>query len=216
MEEFKKQIEQYNQKIIDGEKEGKSFEIVKGKVPIILSAPHCVKQTRNGKIKGEEGETGAIVQYISEYTNCWCIYKTANKQDDANYDIENNPYKEAIIQLVEKNKIKLLIDIHGAGYENDFDIEIGTGRMENLQGKSFIIDELKKDFAENQIKNVTIDTKFKAISEHTISRQISQKAKIPCMQLEINGKYRYIENIEGIKKFTKALMIFINKIKENI
>lgn len=214
MEELKKQIEKYNQKIIDGEKQGKSFEIVEGEVPIILSAPHCVKQTRNGKMKGEEGETGAIVQYISERTNCWCIYKTANNQDDANYDTENNPYKEAIIQIVENNKIKLLLDIHGAGYENDFDIEIGTGQMENLQRKNFIIDELKESFIINNIKNIAVDTKYKAISEHTISRQISQKTKIPCVQLEINGRYRYIENLEGIEKLIKALMTFINKNKE--
>ena len=214
MEELKKQIEKYNQKIIDGEKQGKSFEIVEGEVPIILSAPHCVKQTRNGKIKGEEGETGAIVQYVSECTNCWCIYKTANKQDDANYDIENNTYKDAIIQIIKNNKIKLLLDIHGAGYENNFDIEIGTGQMENLQGKNFIVDELKETFIRNNINNIVIDTKYKAISEHTISRQISQKTKIPCIQLEINGRYRYIENLEGTEKLIKALITFINKNKE--
>ena len=29
----------------------KSFETIKGKIPILISAPHSVRQIRNGKIK---------------------------------------------------------------------------------------------------------------------------------------------------------------------
>ena len=104
-QQLKNEIEKYNQKIIE---EGKSFKVIKGKVPIILSAPHCVKHMRKENELTEEGETGAIVQYLAEHTNCWCIYKTSNNQDDANYDIENNPYKEEIAKIVKNNSIKYL------------------------------------------------------------------------------------------------------------
>ncbi len=221
MEELLEKINFYNNQILEQGKKAmqnkeKSFEIIKGKLPIIISAPHCVTQTRNGKIKGKEGETGAIAQYIANKIECYAIYKTYNNQDDANYDIENNPYKEAIIELIKQNNIELLLDLHGASYENEFDIELGTGNGENLYGKDFLIDDLKRSFKKYNIKNITINTKFKAASNHTISKTVSKATKIPCIQLEINGKYRYIKNIEEIKNLLNALIDFIHQIKEKI
>ena len=221
MESLLKKINYYNNHMIEQgkkakEKGGNSFAIIEGQVPIIISAPHCVEQTREGRVKSSEGETGAIAQYVAKKTQCYCIYKTYNNNDDANYDIYNNPYKEEIKKLINKNNIKLLLDLHGASYENEFDIELGTGEGKNLQGKQYLIDELKINFIKNNIKKITVDTKFKAISEHTISRSISQKTKIPCVQIEINGKYRYIQNIDEIEKTVNALVDFINQIKEKI
>ncbi len=218
MKSLYESIKFYNEKILEKGQEAirngkKSFEIVEGKIPIIISAPHCVNQTREGKIKGSEGETGAIAQYVAEKTKCYAIYKTYNNNDDANYDIKNNPYKEAILELAKENKIKILLDLHGAAYKNKFDIELGTAKGKNIEGKEYLVEELKQNLENNGINNITIDSKFMAISEHTISRSISKKAKIPCIQLEINGRYRYIQHMEGIEKLTKALIEFVNNIK---
>ena len=105
MEKLKQQIELYNKEIFDNEqkraeRKEKSFKIINGSIPIILSAPHCVNQTRQGKIKQAEGETGAIVQILSKLTNCYAIYKTYNNNDDANYDIIGNLKQVHIIQFV--------------------------------------------------------------------------------------------------------------------
>ena len=197
-------------------KKEKTFEVIKGKLPIIISAPHCVQQTRNNMIKNEEGETGAIAQIVSEKTNCYAIFKTYNNNDDANFDIENNPYKEALIKLTKDNKIKLLIDLHGAEYSHDFDIDIGTDEGKNIQQNQILIQEMKQSFIDNGIKNVKIDDTFKATSMHTICKFISSQTQIPCIQLEINGKYRYIKNLDGTEKFINGLIDFINKIKEKI
>lgn len=221
MKSLLEKINFYNQHILEKGQEAmkndsKAFEIVEGKIPIIVSAPHCVNQTRCGEIKQAEGETGAIAQYIAEKTECYAIYKTYNNQDDANYDIENNPYKEAIIELIHQNDIRLLLDLHGARCSRDFDIDLGTGEGKNLQGNEYIIEELKRCFMQHGINEVAVDKRFKAISEHTISRSVSEKTKIPCIQVEINGNYRYIQNIDGIEKLIKAIIQFINQIKESI
>ena len=69
---------------------------------------------------------------------------------------------------------------------------------------------------QNEIKKVIVDEVFKANSEHTISRSISKKMQIPCIQIEINGKYRHIQCIEGIEKLVNSIESFINQIKEKI
>lgn len=220
MEISKKQIEFYNNKInkigkLQKIRNRQAFKIEKGKIPVVISAPHCVEQTRNGKIKRAEGETGAIAQKIAKDLNCYVIYKTYNNQDDANYDIENNSYKKDLKQLIIDKKINLLIDLHGAKMESDFDVEIGTDNGKNISGKSYIIKELKQILKKNGITNITENQKFKASSEHTISKYIHEETKIICIQLEVTGKYRYIKNIEGINKLVNGIEEFIKWYKRN-
>ena len=105
LQELFEKINFYNNYLVEkgkiAKEQGKrAFEVIEGQVPIIISAPHCVQQIRNGKIKSSEGETGAIAQYLAEKTQCYGIYKIYNNNDDANYDIENNPYKEQIIHMI--------------------------------------------------------------------------------------------------------------------
>lgn len=220
MKELKEKIEYYNHEIFDNEEKRKKnneipFKIVDGEIPIILSAPHCVKQTRNGKMKQAEGETGAIVQIIAKDTKCHAIYKTYNNNDDANYDLESS-YKKELEKIIKERKIKLLLDIHGARNENDFNIELGTSDGENVEGKEYIIKELKENLKQQGITNIVENTKFKANTIHTISKYIHEKTKIPCIQLEITGRYRYIKNIEGIQKLINGLEKFIKNIEEKL
>ena len=214
MNELKKQILFYNNQIV--QKENKVFEIEKGKIPIILSAPHCVPQTRNGKIKQEEGETGAIVQIIAKKTQCYTIFKTSHQNDDANYDIDKNMYKENLREIINRENIKLLLDLHGAKNENAFDIEIGTDEGKNINQKNYIVAQLKEKLNKQKIFNIVENQKFKASSIHTICKYIHETTNIPCIQLEITGRYRYIENLEGIKKLIMGIEDFIETIKESL
>ena len=76
-------------------------------------------------------------------TNCYCIYKTKNNNDDANYDLENNNYKEELLKIINKNKIKLLLDIHGASDKYGFGIDIATDNEINLNDKEIVLKILK-------------------------------------------------------------------------
>ena len=214
MDELKKQILFYNSQII--QKENKGFEIEKGKIPIILSAPHCVPQTRNGKIKPKEGETGAIVQILARKRQCYAIFKTRHQNDDANYDIDSNMYKDNLRKIIKRENIKLLLDFHGAKNENAFDIEIGTDEGKNINQKNYIVAQLKEKLNKQKIFNIVENQKFKASSIHTICKYIHETTNIPCIQLEITGRYRYIENLEGIKKLIMGIEDFIETIKESL
>ena len=106
-----KNYEQY----FETEKEN-SFELLAGKGKIIVSAPHSVEQTRQGKKKYAEPQTGAIAKLLHDNLGIPVIYKTKNCGDDANFD-EASPYKDALVDYIKENisKIKILIsDVLGS------------------------------------------------------------------------------------------------------
>ena len=64
----------------------KDYKVIQGKIPILLSAPHGVKQVRNKKIKWEDAMTGGIVEYLCDTINAFGIIRTCNLNDDPNYN----------------------------------------------------------------------------------------------------------------------------------
>ena len=186
MNKIKERIEKFNHELYDNEKnrlnnKEKSFRVIKGNIPVIISAPHSVKQLREGRVKGAEYQTGAIASILSEETSCFAIYKTYNNQDDANYDMENNEYKEEIKKIIKENDIRILLDIHGAKDEHNFDIDLGTAYGENINNNIEILKRLKNYFKKYKIENVTENKTFKADSIRTISKYINKETKIQCI-----------------------------------
>lgn len=217
MESLKQRIEQYNKKFDQYQnhpsKEEKSFEVLEGKIPVLLSAPHSVRQLREGKIKAKDRYTGAIAIELAKMTNSFAIYKTYNNQDDASYDIENNEYKERALELINKYDIKLFLDIHGAKDNDEFDIDIGTDGKRNLNGKMQMLEGLVKNLKEKGITKIGIDKKFKACTMHTLTKKIATNTDVACMQIEITKKYRDLEQMEKMQKVIKAIKSYIQEFK---
>ena len=207
--ELNKKFDELN----DENQQNESFKTINGKIPILISAPHSVRQIRNGKLKGKDLCTGAIAIILQKETDCYCIYKTKNNNDDANYDIENNPYKQEILKIINENQIKLLLDIHGASDKHGFGVDIATGEKENLNNNEYLLKLLEETLKKHDIENVEIDTIFKAKSIHTICRTIYKKTSIPCIEIEIAKKYRDIHNFSQIVKIIEALKEYINIIE---
>ena len=105
-----------------------------GQVPILLSAPHAVKQIRNGNIKDHEFYTGAIVECLAKQIGCSCITKqylienAAN--DDPNTDNAYCSYKTAINQFLQDHNIRLFVDIHGLSSNRDSIVDICIDKEE--------------------------------------------------------------------------------------
>ena len=216
MENLKQRIEQYNKKFDQYQnqfsKKEKSFEVLEGKIPVLLSAPHSVRQLREGKIKAKDRYTGAIAIELAKLTDSFAIYKTYNNQDDASYDIENNEYKERVLELIDKHHIKVFLDIHGAKDTDEFDIDIGTDGKSNLNGKMQILENLIESLKEKGITKIGIDKKFKACTMHTLTKKIATSTDVACMQIEITKKYRDLEQIEKMQKVINAIKSCIQKI----
>lgn len=159
----------------------------------------------NGITKLNEPYTKAIAQYVSEYTNCNHLIKVKDTHIDSNKD-NIDEFKLKLADLIKKYNIKLLIDIHGASRDRDFDIEMGT--LNNLSADFSTIEELKDAFIEQGIKNIKINNPFKGGG---ITKYIYQNTDIDVIQIEINRNYRDINNVDNIEKVCNALIKFIKQ-----
>lgn len=99
-----------------------------GDVPILLSAPHSVKQIRGGVVKAHEFYTGAIVECLAKEIGCSCITKQYLLEnlhnDDPNTDATSCSYKTAVNQFMQEHKISLFVDIHGLSGKRDSVVDI--------------------------------------------------------------------------------------------
>lgn len=133
------QIEELNEKYklnnANGFKNNNStnYTIINGNIPILLSAPHAVKQVRDGKVKAEDAYTGGITEYLCKVCSCSGIIRTFNEADDPNIDNTGLgfDYKQQILNTIRQNDIKLLLDIHGCNNSYGFDFCIGTNNRKN-------------------------------------------------------------------------------------
>lgn len=187
------------------------YVVYKGKLPVVLTAPHTMQQIKeDGSIKLSEPYTKAIALYVSKNINCNSLIKLKDTGIDSNSD-NIDEFKLVLKDLIDDKNIKLLIDIHGASKDRDFDIELGT--LNNMSADYSTINELKEAFIENGINNIVINDPFKGGG---ITRYIYGMTDIDVIQIEINRKYRDIENIDNIEKVCNALISFIRKYNDKI
>lgn len=168
-----------------------------GNLPILLSAPHAVKQIRNGEIKAHKFYTGAIVECLAKQIGCACITKqylienAAN--DDPNTDNAYCSYKTAINQFLQEHTIKLFVDIHGLSSKRESIIDICIDKGKNVNNMALVskLQEcIHSKFGEN---TCSIDKYFQAFSDNIMSKWIHSVFDISALELEINGTYRWFE-----------------------
>ncbi len=197
---FVEEIINYEQLKIE---EAYKFKI--GKIPIILTAVHTMQQKKDVGIKKAEPFTKAIAQYVADKIDCSYYIKMVDNGIDSNSkDIDE--FKINLLNKIELNKIKLLIDLHGAKLERDFDIEVGT--LNNLTCDYSTLKELAEAFNHNGLNNIKINDPFKGGG---ITQYMYANSNIDIIQLEINKKYRDFENPENTKKICNSLIYFINR-----
>jgi len=176
------------------------LNIVEGKRPIILSAPHVFAHSRlnlERKLKQGEPWTDEIVREISRQTECFGIYTIGDTLDfDPNFTKElDNPYKAQIRKLVKKQKIKYLIDIHGLSdsHQYDFGIYFKSKFIKSRNLAFKVAEEVNKGILRNSLINVLY---FKPDGQETVAEFCCEKLKIPAIQIEIA---RYIRESDVLR-----------------
>jgi len=178
-------------------------------VPVLFTAAHTMKQILdNDNIKLSEPYTKAIALYLNKYCNTSYLIKIKDTGIDSNKD-NNDEFKKELIKIVKENNIKLVIDLHGASKDRDFDVEFGT--MNNLTADFSTIKELEEAFSENNITNIKHNDPFKG---GAITQYLYNIEDVDVVQLEINKKYRDLENIDNLESLCKSLINFINQYVE--
>jgi hypothetical protein len=192
-------------------KKAPPFIILEGRIPVLVSAPHSVRQVREGKIKRSDENTGSLAFLLNRETSCHTIAVKKLYGGDPNWD-ERCLYKERLRGLVEANGIRLVLDLHGAARESEFDIDLGTINGESLVGDKVAVNILKESFQAEGIGRIA-DNVFTAKAQHTVTRFCSEELGVPSIQLEINHRYRAPNrNGEDYSRLFRALATAIKDI----
>lgn len=206
MEIFKNKIEDYERKL-----NNLTFIARKGELPIILTAAHTMMQLKeNGEYKNSEPYTKAIAMYVAEKTDCFYLIKNKDTGIDSNL-MENDILKNMLLDNIKDNDIKLVIDLHGAKKDRNFDIELGT--LNNLSSDYSTIKELIDSFNENDIFNIEINNPFKG---GAITKKVFSETDCDVIQIEINANFRNIEEAKKMEQVCNALIKFIQQYNEII
>lgn len=203
---MKYSIEEYNKYFHAPHNE--SFELLEGEGRVIVSAPHSVEQTREGKIKFAEPQTGVLALLLHDELNCPVIFKTKNCNDDANYD-EQSPYKDALSDYIKKSEIKFLIDLHQLSSKREVSINLGTADYKNISDLN-ILNIILDEFSSQKSGLIQIDEPFDASNPYTVSSYIHNKCNIQSIQIEINSKLLYGDSAEIT--FPKILIALRNSV----
>ena len=187
------------------------YVIKKGGIPILFTAAHTMEQVReDGSIKLKEPYTKAIALYLNKYFNINAMIKVKDTGEDSNRD-NRDEFKTELLRFIRNNDIKLVIDLHGARSDHDFDVEFGT--MNNLSASYSTIKELQEAFTENGIKNVSHNDPFIG---GAITQYIYGIKDVDVIQIEINKKYRDYSNIDELEKLINSFKNFINQYNKYI
>ena len=196
---------------LENSKFADDYVVLKGSVPILFSAPHTMYQLRDdGTTKLKEPYTKAIALYLNKYCKTYAIIKNNDTGIDSNRD-NYDKYNVEMRRLIKENDIKLVIDLHGASKDRDFDIEFGT--LNNLSSDFSTIKELEESFRENGINNIFHNNPFKG---GAITQGLYALNNIDVIQIEINGKYRDYNNLKPLEILIKSLENFIKQYNEYI
>ncbi|UFT98662.1 hypothetical protein KO561_15895 [Radiobacillus kanasensis] len=184
----KERMEKLEQQFISEDfSDDRGFHIEKGSYPILLSAPHSVEQWRNNQEKVGEYLTGPFVMLLKEDTDCFCMYKTRNQKDDANYD-EAHAYKDEMVNLVKEHNIQYVLDLHIMSDRRSHFVDIGTGKGKNINGEEEKIQRLNEILASHQVSHVKVDHVFSAAFPHTVSSTVHRETGVFGIQIEMNWR----------------------------
>ncbi len=221
------QIEKLDQKFSANEYNGtgsRQFMIQKGRIPVMISAPHAVNHFREGKIKYADMLTGGIAEYLREQTGCHLICATHYEEADGNFDpAETCNYKKELAEYVKKNRIRVLIDLHGIKAGGEIAAELGTGGEgdPSLGKYGFLVEFVKitletflKDYLAEDHKEIVKNIHFAAKNPNTVTHFISQQTGIPCFQLEINREYRDVRSPERLEALVQGLQNIIESLAD--
>lgn len=170
----------------------KYFGYIKGSIPILISAPHGAKhyRARENRWKAQDAYTSALAIKLGQLTGAHVIFTKNKTLEDPNNAYQCR-YKDFLAKVVRANKIKFVMDLHGAGLNHSFKIDVGI--LDGRTGKSScptfkpIIERDLQDF-----EKIVFNKRFRANDPATITFFTWKKLRVESAQFEINAYYRNI------------------------
>lgn len=182
-----------------------SYIYKNGEIPIVLSAPHAVRQCRESKVKASDYLTGPLAMYLAEKCNCSYFVRTFNKNDDPNFPIGitlpkiQNEYLIELKKYITNFNQMLVIDLHGCSDERLYDCSLWTDNYKTCS------QEMVKTFENNfSSLGLTVD-----MGSEYLGGQVTRQTSLvtDAIQIEVKRKIRSLkkENYQLLKAFIDAM-----------
>lgn len=170
------------QKFISYGSKNQNTRIIKGRIPVLFSAPYSVRYLRNGETKASDAYTGAIVEYLCQCYHVHGITRIFNNNDDPNSSKDVGNYRKMLENYIDTHNICVLVDLYTNS--NDYpSVEIFTNNGKNLNMKYDMVKELTSHLA--KICPVSVDKK-NGIGRNMICNYIHRKNNLPCYKIELS------------------------------
>lgn len=182
------------------------IKIIKGSIPVLLSAPHAYSHRRPSltmSYKWGESLTDRVVEEICTRTGAWGIIQNEETPFDPNWHkVKENPYKQAIAEIVEKENIKKFVDIHGL--KDDYEYDLGIYYPSKFFKSILLANDISNSLDKGKLKGMNICIfRFPDDLQETLGEYVASKLRVPSVQLEIA---RYIREDDSLRN------LFVNNI----
>lgn len=177
-----------------------SFKVIDGSIPVCLSAPHEYPHRRPSltmSYKWGEKLTAKIVEDVTVRTGAWGIIQTEETSYDSNWHkVENNPYKSKLADIIQREKIKKFIDIHGLREEYKYDV--GIYYPTKFTNSILLANDISNAMDKGKLKGLNICI-FRCPDDmqETLGEFVADKLRVPSVQLEIA---RYIRESDELRE----------------
>ncbi len=171
------------------------------KNPYVITAPHSVKQLREGSIKARDLNTGEMCIEVAKKTNSVCVTRQAYDKTDPNY-YGGGIFVSLARDLGTNTNAILNMDLHGIASSREFGFAIGTRKGSVLSSKYKCIDKTLAEYLHDKSNDfISVNTysgcdygsaSYLVISDSTLQGgKIIQSGIAPNnIQLEMKPDYR--------------------------
>lgn len=199
------------------------FGYIGGSIPILISAPHGAVHYRTGehRWKAADTYTSAIAIELGRMTGAHVLYLKNKAPEDPNNDLRSK-YKDFLSRVAVEKGIKFIADLHGAGAERPFKVDIGI--LDDRTSKSSC-PTFHSDIgnAFRTLEDSPFNRHFTARAPGTITYFAKHSLGIEAAQIEINARYRMIgacrgaavgaseQNVRDLMKCLQKMIVDINR-----
>lgn len=189
------------------------FEIKRGTLPVIVTAPHATRPFREGEYRfADGGATGALAAALHAICGITAVYTTYDSSSDPNF-YDDNEFKASLAELITEVKPVLLLDVHASHPYRPYDVDLGTMKGASVLGDALLVPSLADSFAKQGVLSISLDW-FSASRNRTIIKFGSARG-VPSVQLELS-KTRMDPDADDLAahryaQVTEALVEFLSK-----
>lgn len=190
------------------------YKVNKGKIPILVSAPHAFAHKRPSiehNYKVEEKFTDTIAKKITQIIPVSSIFSTASQEFDPNfYPRKISPYKNEVASIVDSGRIEFMLDIHGLSETKAYDF--GIYYPLKFYKSMRIARNMAEFLAQKELRGTTIQIlNFPKTFGESLSECVASNSGVPAVQIEIARYIReddYLLNVVAtrIADFIKTLV----------